>query len=523
VNTNFWQRRRCAHTPVIMGAITLLLMVVASWMLWKPPPASPKAAPVAAKSRIQQAVDYIRSEKFDDAFLAADAEEVRLAFLREIKLAETNQSPRLRIFYAGYLDHAPLPRECRHRALKDWNNIVSGLHTLEIIPDVAIAEPDGNSEARVLFDQILAISVRRMNGSQQRDSDMPEVRSLARKILRKYPDSIYCPMAVVAAARLDGWHPESVESYLDDLGRGNIRSRLALLRLAADERRWNSSPDERQRTIAMYREILTSSTIDSEKAHAQYEIARLTIEVKSPSKIAEGKQLLSDYWQKYPKSADASWARFYFVQASIEQGDLDQSRALIEEFRQEDPNWSMAATAYVQLAAQHRPKGEFARELEILRRATDNYSGTSAASLAWATIANQWLNLPVDRDQIVALEMAMIPVTAAVDQPAMDRGEIRQAAKQRLEKIYFHQEQWRKCLELCLRPRFDSLAGCGNYITMKYEEECGYVNSCIQHLPAGDSLCEQGIAFLKSHGRRRYLSVTQAMSNQVADPTKDNP
>src|SRR6185369_9562365 len=126
-------------------------------------------------------------------------------------------------------------------------------------------------------------------------------------------------------------------------------------------------------------------------------------------------------------------------------------------------------------------------------------------SLAWAKIARQWPNLPIDREHIEALEMAVIPVTAAVDQPAMDRGDVRQAAKQLLERVYLQQEEWRKCVELCLRPRYDPLFGCGDYIAMKYEEECGYVYECVRHLPNGDQLRQQGIAFLKSHGRRSYL------------------
>ncbi len=519
---SFWQRFHWSRNAAVMGVITFFLITLAAYFLTRPAPILTKSAPKPpAKSRIQQAVDFIQAGKFDDAFLAADPEEVRLAFLREIKLAQTKRSPKVRQMYQGYLDHAPLPRQCWHTELRDWDNIVSDLHTLNIIPDVAVTEPEGNSEAKVLFDQILAISLRRADWRQQRDDDMPEIRSLARKILRIYPESIYSPMAVVAAARLDPWHTESVEPYLDDLGRGSTRTRMALLRLAADERRWGSSPDDRQRTIAMYREILKGSSIESERAHAQYEIARLTFEVKSPSRIAEGKRLLEDYWQKYPKAADASWARFYFVKESIDQGDLGASLTLIERFRQEDPDWSMAATAYVELAGEYRTKGDFAKDFEILRRATDNYPGTSAASCAWAKVANRSPSMQIDQKEFDALEQAVMPVTAVIDQPAMDRGEVRQAAKQRLEKIYLSRGEWHKCLQLCLRPRYDALCGCGDYILMKYEEECGYVDVCIQNLPDSDPLREPGITFLKSHGRRRFLSLTKAMQNQAAKQAKE--
>lgn len=517
------QPLRWSLTAAIIGAFALLLVPFAAWFLQRPSPVVvKKVLKPQAKTRNQQAVDFIQAEKFDDAFLAADPEEVRQAFLKEIRLAEVNKDSRLPYLYSGYLEHAPLHRQCWYEDLKDWDNIVTGLQKLEVVPKVAVPDPDRNGEAKAIYDQILAIALRRTKGEQP-DTDMADVRRLAEEMLEKCPNSIYCRMAIVAAARLDPWHTEPLTPYLEKMGRRSIPTRLALLRLVADDRRRGRNPDDLERTIAMYREILTTSPVESDRAHAQYEIAQLTFELTFPVRAEEAKQLLEGYWKKYPKSADANWARFYYVQATINQGNLEKSLTLIEQFRQEEPDWSMAATAYVALAGEYLTKGDFAKELEILRRATDNYPGTSAASLAWAKVASRRPNLQLDQEEFDALKRAVMPVTAVIDQPVMDRGEIRQAAKQRLEGIYLSREEWRKCLELCLRPRYGALFGCGDYIDMMFEEECGYVDVCNQHLPDGDPLRQQGIAFLKSHGRKQYASMMQAMQAQADKRAKDTP
>lgn len=509
MNPTFRQRFRWSRPAAIMGAVTLFLILLTAWLLQRPAPMAAKAPPKPpAKTRIQQAVDFLRAGNFDDAFLAADPEEVRQEFLREIRVAEINKSPQLPQLYEGYLKHAPLPRQCWYRDLKDWDNIVYGLQKSKIIPDVAVPGSEDNSEAKALFDQILVIAFRRTKGGQQPDDDMPEVRRLARRILRKYPDTVYAPMAAVAAARLDGWHADS-EPYLEDLGRGSSRTRLALLRLAADERRWSRSPDDRQRAIEMYREILTTSATESEKAHAQYEIARLTMEVKSASKIAEGKKLLSGYWQKYPKSANASWARFYFVQATIDQGALSESFELIERFRQEDPDWSMAATAYVKLAGEYRARFDYAEEVKILRRVTDNYPGTSAAAVAWATIAHRGPGTGGTQEEYDALEKAVMPVTAVIDQPSLDQGELLRNAMESLERLYIIRQEWHKAMKLCLRPRPGGRMMCGNESMMEHLAQCKDINVCVQHLPDGDPLREEGIAYIKQHGLGRFSQASK--------------
>src|SRR5262245_7945682 len=120
-----------------MGMGTLLLIFLAAALIRHPSPAAKKVVKPPVKTRIQQAVDLINEGKFDDAFLAADPEEVRQAFLKEIRLAEVNKDSKLPQFYRGYLERAPLPRQCWFGDLKDWDDIVTGLQKLEFVPDVA--------------------------------------------------------------------------------------------------------------------------------------------------------------------------------------------------------------------------------------------------------------------------------------------------------------------------------------------------------------------------------------------------
>ena len=107
----------------------------------------------------------------------------------------------------------------------------------------------------------------------------------------------------------------------------------------------------------------------AEKAHSLIAIAQLVLASKTPQAIEEARKLYQEYWTTYPKSLAANGARFCYVQSYVESGERAKALTLIEKFRLDDPQWSLAATAYVMLA------GEFRTTCRRRSNATDLAAG----------------------------------------------------------------------------------------------------------------------------------------------------
>ncbi len=473
---------------------------VVIWSLFTSPnPTNLCAAPPAViKTPLQRAQDAIRSDRFDEAFLLAYPNDVRFELLKEISLAEKGKDTRRQQqLYTAYLENLPLWNASTYGDLKEWGDVAGKfLSSQKIAGEVPTPEQLREQQAKVIYDQILAISYDH--------KDTESASRLAEELVDKYPKTLYCRIGVVGAAGLDQRHDlaSTLEQYLKQLdARGTTkRTHLAILKIIADESaRPNGSS---KRALAAYREILQSGVHECEKAHSLFAIAQLVAAPKTPPAIDEAKKLYQRYWTAYPKSLAANRARFSYVQTYIESGELAEALALIEKFRLEDPQWSLAATAYLLIAGEYRARSDDAQKLLILHRAMDQYPGTSAAGVAWAMIANRERDFGRPQEEYDALKLATAPMTAVIDHPSLDR-DIMRNAMERLEQLYINRKEWHQALELGLRPR-PSSAGCGNEIFAQRFAQCKDINECVQHLSEDDPLRKEGLAFLLIYGRRQF-------------------
>ena len=456
------------------------------------------APPAVIKTPIQRAQDAIRTNKFDEAFLLAYPIEVRGELLKEMSLAEKGKDTRRQQqLYAAYVEYLPLWDASTYGDLKEWGDVAGKFLSSQIIAAKAVTpEQQSEQQAKVIYDQILAISYD--------DKDTERASRLAEELIDKYPKTLYCRIGVVGAAGMDHRTDlaSTLEQYLKRLEeRGTTkRTHLALLKLIADESARPNGSSER--AIAGYREILQTGVHDCEKAHSLIAIAHFVVASKTPPAIEEARKLYQEYWTTYPKSLAANGARFCYVRSYVESGERAKALTLIEKFRSEDPQWSLAATAYVMLAGEFRAKSEDAQMLQILRRATDQYPGTSAAAVAWAMIANRDGDLGRPQEEYEALKLATAPITAVIDHPSLDR-DIMRNAMERLEQLYIQRKEWHQALELGLRPR-PSSAFCGNEIFAQRFAQCKDINECVQHLPEDDPLKKEGLTYLRKYGRGEF-------------------
>jgi hypothetical protein len=474
-----------------------------TWPLIDTPRAtSLKAAPTAPiKTPIQQAHESILAGRFDEAFLLANPMDVRVDLLKEMAVAEKGKdASRKQQLYTAYLEYVPLWNASTYGDLKEWGDVAGKFISSRQMADVApTPELLQELQAKEIYDQILAISYDH--------KDTPRASRLAEKLIEKFPETLYCRIGVVAAAGMDSSTnlASSLESYLAQLEtRGTTkRTRLAMLALMASESTRPGGSSER--ALAAHQEILRTGVHESEKAYSLFSVAGIIAARKTPEATEEAQVLYQKYWTTFPKSLSANAARFFYVQTYVNRHELTEALALVEKFRQEDPRWSMAATCYVKIAGEYRAKSDYAAELQILRRATDQYPGTSAAAVAWAMIANRGPGLYGTEEEYEALKKAMVPVTAVIDQPSMDRGEVMRDAMATLTKCYMKRHEWHQCLELCLRPRPSGRSIiCGNELEMERLAQCKDVNECVQHLPEDDPLRKEGLDYLRKNGRGQF-------------------